>query len=335
MSMRPAVRGAAPAAGAGFREVPSLAQDVEKLAQCEKRIERARRAFADLGGALQEIRDGRLYLLTGHETFGAYVEGRWDLSRRHAYQLIEAARVVTSLEQAFPQADVFPQADGESVRNCAQKTPLPAAESHARALAAVPEHLRAAVWADVCQRTDGRPSARQIAASARACRAEHPERGPDGGERHRDLTGQPGPQGGGQAQQGQLSSEPGGRAGQGQPGATAAVTAPPQIPAPGVTGRPPQAWPEELKAENDELSAELAAVRQQLAGEEKLREENSRLKRKLADAREQNAALQQRVTDLEAQHQRRPASQTPPRTGVQEMIARPDGIPVIHHETGR
>jgi small-conductance mechanosensitive channel len=128
-------------------------------------------------------------------------------------------------------------------------------------------------------------------------------------------------------------------AGPGQPGATAAVTAPPDIPAPGATGRPPRDGPEELKAENDELSAELASVRKQLAGEEKLREENSRLKRKLADAREQNAMLQQRVTELEAQQQqqqrRRPASQTPPRTGVQEMMAGFDGIPVIHHETGR
>jgi hypothetical protein len=59
------------------------------LATCEAAIDNLRLAFAAAGKALQVIRDARLYRAT-HDTFEAYVEARWDMSRAQAYRLIEA-----------------------------------------------------------------------------------------------------------------------------------------------------------------------------------------------------------------------------------------------------
>lgn len=59
------------------------------LSTCEAAIDNLRLAFAAAGKALQVIRDARLYRAT-HDTFEAYVEARWDMSRAQAYRLIEA-----------------------------------------------------------------------------------------------------------------------------------------------------------------------------------------------------------------------------------------------------
>lgn len=59
------------------------------LASCEAALDNLRMAFWAAGKALQVIRDARLYRDT-HPTFEAYVEDRWEVSRRHAYRLIDA-----------------------------------------------------------------------------------------------------------------------------------------------------------------------------------------------------------------------------------------------------
>jgi hypothetical protein len=63
------------------------------LTQCEAVIERGLESYAEVGTALTEIRDRRLYRAT-HETFEAYLHERWSMSRPRAYQLIEAAATV-------------------------------------------------------------------------------------------------------------------------------------------------------------------------------------------------------------------------------------------------
>jgi hypothetical protein len=52
--------------------------------------------FIEVGRALAEIRDRRLYRAS-HSTFEEYVHERWLLSRTRAYQLIDAAVVVTEM----------------------------------------------------------------------------------------------------------------------------------------------------------------------------------------------------------------------------------------------
>lgn len=110
------------------------------LADCEQRIERGLRSFRDIGQALAEIRDSRLYKGT-HATFEDYCEQRWNLSRRHSYQLIESAEAVCSIEHTG--------------------LPAPERESQARELAKVPEAERADVWRDVVESGD-RPTAAAI-----------------------------------------------------------------------------------------------------------------------------------------------------------------------------
>ena len=79
----------------------------------EETIERGLQSFYEMGKALSRIRSHRLYRTYG--TFEQYCSQRWEMSRRAAYQLIDAAAVV------------------DNVRNCAQI--FPANEAQARPLA--------------------------------------------------------------------------------------------------------------------------------------------------------------------------------------------------------
>jgi protein gp37 len=66
------------------------------LDQLEAIIERGLSTFIEVGTALLEIRNGRLYRAT-HATFEEYCEKRWHFSRPRAYQLMDAAQVVSNL----------------------------------------------------------------------------------------------------------------------------------------------------------------------------------------------------------------------------------------------
>ena len=68
--------------------------ELADLATCEQVIERGLTTFVEVGQALVRIRDGRLYR-ADHPTFEIYCEARWGMSRRRAYQLIEASAVCT------------------------------------------------------------------------------------------------------------------------------------------------------------------------------------------------------------------------------------------------
>ncbi len=100
------------------------------LRSLEAIIERGKQTFIDVGSALMEIRERRLYRET-HSTFEAYTQERWDFSSSRARQLIGAAQVVASLP--------------ESVTGV---TP-PTSEAHARPLAALAPEMRDRVWREV------------------------------------------------------------------------------------------------------------------------------------------------------------------------------------------
>jgi hypothetical protein len=50
-------------------------------------------SFVEVGAALIEIRDAKLYR-DGFDTFDDYCSERWDFSRQRAYQLIDASALV-------------------------------------------------------------------------------------------------------------------------------------------------------------------------------------------------------------------------------------------------
>jgi hypothetical protein len=71
---------------------PLTPKEKRHLGALEKRIERGMATFIDVGLALQEIRDTRLYRET-HPNFDSYCRERWQFDRGRAYQLIGAAEV--------------------------------------------------------------------------------------------------------------------------------------------------------------------------------------------------------------------------------------------------
>lgn len=110
------------------------------LAEHEAKIQQGLKTFVDVGAALGAIRDQRLYRAE-FGNFEDYAERRWGLTRRRAYQIMDAA---------------------SSVQNFAHEG-LPAPnESQARELGHVPEGDRADVWRETIERTGGKPTAAAI-----------------------------------------------------------------------------------------------------------------------------------------------------------------------------
>lgn len=68
-----------------------------RLGELETVIERGLQTFVDVGAALMEIRDSRLYRET-HGTFEDYCRGRWGFTRMRASQLITAAETMGNLD---------------------------------------------------------------------------------------------------------------------------------------------------------------------------------------------------------------------------------------------
>jgi len=69
------------------------------LIECEAIIERGLKTFIEVGNALVQIRDEKLYEQSGYETFTEYLEQRWQLTRRHAYHLIDAAGIAEDVNR--------------------------------------------------------------------------------------------------------------------------------------------------------------------------------------------------------------------------------------------
>lgn len=95
--------------------------------------------FVDVGNALLEIAEKRLYRET-HGSFEPYCREKWDMSARRAYQLCEAAKVVSALPD--------------------ECEPLVRTERAVRELAKVPEEKRAEVILEAKKR--GKVTAKSI-----------------------------------------------------------------------------------------------------------------------------------------------------------------------------
>jgi hypothetical protein len=82
--------------------VPLPVDEQQRLAELEQVVERGLQTFVDVGLALLEIRDSRLYRAT-HATFEAYLDQRWKMSRSRGYRLIDSARLA---ELVSPVGDI-------------------------------------------------------------------------------------------------------------------------------------------------------------------------------------------------------------------------------------
>ena len=99
--------------------------ETARLGELETAIERGLKTFVEVGNALLEIRDARLYR-AAHGTFEEYCRERWGMQRNYANKMISAAEVATNLGTIVPI--------------------LPATESQARPLTSLPPEAQREVW---------------------------------------------------------------------------------------------------------------------------------------------------------------------------------------------
>lgn len=77
-----------------------------RLEELEEVVAEGLEQFRQVGDALAEIRDRRLYRV-GHATFADYVRKRWNLGQSRAYQLMDAAEVAREI-QSSTIVEVYP-----------------------------------------------------------------------------------------------------------------------------------------------------------------------------------------------------------------------------------
>jgi phage N-6-adenine-methyltransferase len=81
--------------------------ECDRLTALEQTIERGLQTFVDVGTALLEIRDTRLYR-QGSKTFEDYCRERWGMQRHYANRLISAAEVTVNL---VPMGTILPTSE--------------------------------------------------------------------------------------------------------------------------------------------------------------------------------------------------------------------------------
>ena len=120
---------------------PRDVRDARRLAELEVTIDRGLASFVEVGEALLEVRDSKLYRI-GYDTFEAYLKGRWSLSRSRGYELMQAAEVSAIAD----------------IQNAGQARALaPVLRDHGPEVAAV-------VMAEAS--ADGKPTAEKVRAAA-------------------------------------------------------------------------------------------------------------------------------------------------------------------------
>lgn len=113
----------------------------DRLESCEAVIERGMKTFMEVGQALAEIRDSRLYR-EQHETFEDYCADRWGFTASRARQIIGASETVTNVTLVGG--------------------PAPATESQARELTGLEPERAAEVMREVHEQTGGKVTAAAI-----------------------------------------------------------------------------------------------------------------------------------------------------------------------------
>jgi site-specific DNA-methyltransferase (adenine-specific) len=86
----------------------------DRLVALEATIAEGLAHFVQVGSALMEIRDARLYQERGYRTFEDYADQQWGMSRPRAYQLIDGARVVRAVSTSVDTSPVLPVREAQT-----------------------------------------------------------------------------------------------------------------------------------------------------------------------------------------------------------------------------
>jgi hypothetical protein len=73
--------------------------DQARLTELETIIERGKQSFIEVGQALEEVRDSKLYK-EHYGTFEEYCELRWGFKKSRVYQMMEASQAALQLPEA-------------------------------------------------------------------------------------------------------------------------------------------------------------------------------------------------------------------------------------------
>jgi len=77
----------------------AIVQNKQELDRLEDIIRKGRQTFYEIGKALMEIRERKLYRdVLGYETFEEYCKDRWDFQWNYAYKQIAAAETMDNLK---------------------------------------------------------------------------------------------------------------------------------------------------------------------------------------------------------------------------------------------
>lgn len=107
-----------------------------RLQQCEVVIEKGLQTFTNVGNALLEIRDSRLYKET-YDTFEDYCRERWGMVASRARQLIAASEIVSNL-QSVTNVTLLPTTESQT-RPLSSLEPEQQLEAWAKAIETAPE----------------------------------------------------------------------------------------------------------------------------------------------------------------------------------------------------
>jgi hypothetical protein len=122
-------------------EALSVAES-KRLVELEGRIQRGFATFIEVGEALMEIRDSRLYR-SEYVTFEDYCRKQWKMSRPRVYQLIGATKVTTRLSTMVDKTPTF--------------------ERQVRPLTKLPVDEQPAIWNRAVEIAEGKqPTAKQV-----------------------------------------------------------------------------------------------------------------------------------------------------------------------------
>ncbi len=75
-----------------------------RLRDLESTIQKGMQTFFEVGTALKEIRDNKLYQ-ADHDTFDSYCQNRWGIDRTYAHRHIQAADVIAGM---LPNGNILP-----------------------------------------------------------------------------------------------------------------------------------------------------------------------------------------------------------------------------------
>jgi len=127
----------------------------DRLTELEDQIFRGFVAFYEVGEALTEIQQEKLYQDAGHKTFDDYCQARWGIKRGRAYQLIEASKVYQNLSTIVDKTEMSTIVDI-----------LPANEAQARPLANLEPSDQPKAWQKAVETAGGQPTGQQVKQAA-------------------------------------------------------------------------------------------------------------------------------------------------------------------------